>query len=493
MGTRLVNQISVGAKGRSNLELDITAAGPEAALPSTPDLEVYLEDSDCITVVSDQLSEIKDKDGDFTFSQATASLRPDYDGTVLSPNGKVGAYFENSRVELPTSASNQLIDSTNGQTIAAVVADMPPNVTFFSKLDSETGGVISSEVGFDLDTVGSPSFEACRDGNGIRCEGSGVGSKYARKIGAYNGPFEDFAVQFDWKADYDWNDDFTSYGPYGENEFFCIWPFGSGNDYIRGYRLQSGANFRWVIVVRNGGSTYAGYEFNTTTTFSAGDILNVGFSLEPSAGNDQKIKCWVNNVPQTHFQSPNDSDWTGKFTSTPYDFALARHPVLSYTEAYGVIDNFKIWDYLKTDFSDYGTFDVYDSAIVGKWHTVNDERRYVLGMRGYSVASDAAVYDSDETAVIASPGATCAIVVSRWKPGEGTAVWTDNVLAGTATSPAASLSGTVDEQVKIGARSDNSYSLQPGKIWALLIWKTGQFTDQQIENIYLYLQERYIT
>jgi len=463
---------------------EVTPAPPA---PYSPTFESYLETEACRTVVSNALSEIKDLDGDYTFSQGSASLRPEYDGTVQSPLSKVGAFFQNDRVAYPATASNHFIDPTNGQMIAAVLGNLTSNVSFYSKLDSQSLGVISSEIGFNLDVVGTPTFVPCKYGNGINCATT---NNYARKLSAYSGELNRFAVEFWWKPTHAWNTAFS----FAEAPLIWFGPVGSAVHYVRIQRYQGGGTNVWWLGIRYNNTNYMNLYINTDTTWSASDLLHIGVTFDASAAAADRIQLRVNNVRQSNGTIFTNTDWTDVLNpGKPYDFAIGHSAFYSNTNTFGPIDQLKFYDYPKTDFSDSGTIDVLDSTIVGKWNTDANQRRFVFGLKGYTVSSQAGTYNANETVSYPAPGGACDILIGRWKPGVSLQAWINGVSQGTASSPASGLSGTVNQPVKIGARSDNYNSLQPANLWALGMWNTGQFSDQQVQDLDGYLRERYIS
>ena len=110
--------------------------------------------------------------------------------------------------------------------------------------------------------------------------------------------------------------------------------------YTSGNEIRIATDGFWVII-----SGYAYYIFQIDETWSSGDLIHIAVTLDVSAGATAKIKFYCNGVSQTF-----SSIYSGYDNVWPVGYDDIE--VGGYYSPDCIIDNIKVFDYIKTDFSD---------------------------------------------------------------------------------------------------------------------------------------------
>jgi hypothetical protein len=197
----------------------------------------------------------------------------------------------------------------------------------FSKLGSDNE--IQNPVIGGAGTIGgSISYASAKFGNGATLNTT----NYITFPDFYNNKF---TVEFWAKMGHNHND--------STNRAFLYAVGGS-----RLYMIKTASNIWnvWIYSATGNAQPASGYAFNMTTTYSTNDIIHFAVTGDNTQGANSKIKLYINNTTQV-FNSliaGFDQVWI-PVTNILYLGSSDYNPAIT-------MDNVKVYDYVKTDFSD---------------------------------------------------------------------------------------------------------------------------------------------
>jgi len=230
---------------------------------------------------------------------------------------------------------------------------------YWSKLEDD-GDITTPEVGPAGTKDGSPTYVACKFNNGIYVDVDAEGYHFPNNPTVITGATKG-TVEFWIKPDFDLVNGipatarhhmFVEYNPAGSAWLLFYIHGGEG---IRIYRADD--------------SNVAVDAVDSTTDWTAGDLVHLAFVWDAAAGFDstKTLAVYVNGV-----QTASSTTALGTFTDDTSDIHVGWWPTVADKEMDSALDNLKIHDVAKTDFSDKDTEDT--SPVVGPpgIKTIND-------------------------------------------------------------------------------------------------------------------------
>jgi hypothetical protein len=181
-------------------------------------------------------------------------------------------------------------------------------------------------IGTALTKVGTPTYESVKFGNGI----VGNSSNYAKfSVNSGRGTIEFYckmAINYNTLV----NTNFTTT---------------TGNGGINFYQSNQGYIGCWIYSDSGNSQPASGYSFNYENLWSTDDILHIALTFDNSLGANEKIKVYINGViqPFRAILAGFDQVWTPSYI---------EHTICNSATPIGSMDNIKVYDYVKTDFSD---------------------------------------------------------------------------------------------------------------------------------------------
>ena len=245
---------------------------------------------------------------------------------------------------------NEGIDTTNSDTYLYNAAGdyyyqdtgsgEPATLVYWSKLES-AGDITSPQVGVGGTVDGSPTYATCKFNNGLYCDAAGE-AYHVPNTGSFLSGNEG-TVECWIKTDFNLvngvpDDATTSYVIQGNPAGSAL--FGYGEFGASGMGLnRRNDDAGWISC------------FDTTTDWTAGDLVHIAFVWDINAGFDgtKTMAVYVNGV-----ETANTSNALGAYTDDETNFCVTADDGLS-VSLNSIIDNLKIWDYGKIDFSDRNT------------------------------------------------------------------------------------------------------------------------------------------
>lgn len=217
---------------------------------------------------------------------------------------------------------------------AAFISSLPPdpNLNLWSKLESDSD-VTSPEKGVGGETRVSPTFPACKFGNGILSDVNGEGCKFPTDTNGINnskGTIE-FWGKLNWGPDHtDHHVIFATFSPTGTDGL------------IKLVFLHTIDDFQFIV-----GATNKARATTTGLSWNPGDILHFGCVWDKD-GNDigggKTAALYVNNVEV----GSDTLNWSAVAFGDEWIHFGADHDWSVHSDV--VIDNVKIYNYCKTSF-----------------------------------------------------------------------------------------------------------------------------------------------
>ena len=212
--------------------------------------------------------------------------------------------------------------------------------TYWSKLE-DAGDVTSPETGPAGTEDGSPDYAACKFNNGICVNANAEGYYFPNNPTVITAATKG-AVEFWIKTDYNVANGLPAdaahhmlvvYNPAGSAQFWCYINSDNGIGMLRDPDTGSGDR---VTV------------FDTTSDWTAGDLVHLAFVWDAAAGFDESktMAVYVNGV-----QTASTTTALGTFTDTTDDVYVGEQDS-QINPMDSIMDNIKIHDTTKTDFTD---------------------------------------------------------------------------------------------------------------------------------------------
>jgi hypothetical protein len=201
----------------------------------------------------------------------------------------------------------------------------------------------NSDIGLDFSLTGSVTYEKSRFGMGVDTPGGANYPSLSYDTSIY--PVDDFTVELWWVPDFDRDGTDPAYGALA---FFGI---GTGaNNMLFANKIQNASNKYIQIATRDSATWRSDYSFNLNN-YSAGDLQHFAFIFTSSGGVGGKLRLFQNGVEISGTPAPSrDSVWNITGTHTLY---IGKQPnATGLWGSLGPVDNFKLFDRVKTDFSD---------------------------------------------------------------------------------------------------------------------------------------------
>ena len=249
-----------------------------------------------------------------------------------------------------TDFSDRFTEGTN--TVAV------PNIVFWNRLGC-AAEVQNSDIGPDGVITGNPPYAPVKFGNGLTSYDDAANTIIFPN--ALSSPNKG-TVEFWWKPNFS----STLSGSETRQLLFFNTP---GNTYQFILVYNSGYQSLQAAVWSSLSDPYlykANYVFQPAT-FNAGELHHVAMSWDAAAPSNQKLKVYLdgNRIAYSrqgynfdlHFSEIN---WTDRFPSVDLWLKLCPSYIFG-----SEIDNIKIWDEVKTNFSDRNTYDGLDICVGG--------------------------------------------------------------------------------------------------------------------------------
>ncbi|MFC1517960.1 LamG-like jellyroll fold domain-containing protein, partial [Candidatus Margulisiibacteriota bacterium] len=212
-------------------------------------------------------------------------------------------------------------------------------IRLWNRLGSDAQ-VTGSEVGVNgsISGGGSGTYASVKHGNGIY-GGTGDGSAKSGTLvmdDAFNTGLG--TIEFWAKPTYSYDD--SAYHDFLDGYKGSV-VGADGNFEIR-HHNDNTMHIFFYSPPGSGSAPYSEYIFTIDDTWSANEVIHMAVSFDKDAGAESKIKLYINGNAQTFSSAVSDQTWTA------YDADITS----GYYSPDVYIDNIKIYNYAKTDFSD---------------------------------------------------------------------------------------------------------------------------------------------
>ena len=204
-------------------------------------------------------------------------------------------------------------------------------IKLWSKLESDND-VTSPQIGSAGTVVGSPTYEAVKFGNGILVNADGEGCYFPNSMIPHSKGALEFWLKLDWEM-------VNGASPADTQIFFDVGE--EAGNRLTLYADASSLNLRVVP---------GGYIANDTTTDKAANaVFHIGVTWDNTGSDIGSSKTLRITVDDVETASVTDTWTAGSFTNNLYLGVYAADQTLHLD---GRIDNIKIYDHCKLDFSD---------------------------------------------------------------------------------------------------------------------------------------------
>lgn len=222
----------------------------------------------------------------------------------------------------------------------------PPVI--FNRLGSDTQ-ILKSVIGLNLDKTGSPTYAACRFGSGVKCTN-----------GSY--PFIDMGSYFNHPAF-----TFTFFVKYDSYSMTNATPSDSLYHDVFFYRSQALFNYPQMGIIHRGPDSvtqvflflddfnYCVINVTTGLDVALNDVVYYAFIYNSAESNPNRLKLYYKNLTSgqtTTFTETDSLGSLGNFVSNADDLLGVGQQFLANRGLDAIIDNFKLYDYAITRYTD---------------------------------------------------------------------------------------------------------------------------------------------
>lgn len=221
-----------------------------------------------------------------------------------------------------------------------VEGEAPATLVYWSKLET-AGDITSPQVGVGGTVDGTPTYVACKFSDGIYCDTPGEAFHVPNTGSFLSG--NECTLEFWIKTDFNVVNGIASDA--ATHTMSSLNPAGSA---LMNFEFSTVSGFG--INRRNDAAGWVAC-YDTTSDWTAGDLVHLAFVWDIAAGFDatKTMAVYVNGV-----ETASTTTALGAFTDDTTNFYVCDGSSLT-LGLDAIIDNIKIWDYAKIDFSDRNT------------------------------------------------------------------------------------------------------------------------------------------